>query len=116
MNRWKIPGALELEVHARDQACIYCGVRFGLADAPFGARPSWEHIINDATIITRENIARCCRSCNASKGIKLLATWLESPYCQQRGINKDTMAAVVKDALEQQAALPIIGTAMRTTQ
>lgn len=30
-----------------------------------------EHIINDAKIIIRENIALCCCGCNASKGQKL---------------------------------------------
>ena len=38
--------------------------------------PSWEHLINDACIITRENIARCCVGCNASKGTKNLVEWL----------------------------------------
>jgi hypothetical protein len=102
MNRWNIPNELEHEILARDQSCIYCGVEFLLADASFGSRPSWEHIINDAQIISRENIARCCRSCNASKGINQLAIWLESPYCKQRGINKDTVAAIVRSALELQ--------------
>ena len=100
MNRWSIPDSLEKEVIDRDRACIYCGMAFGLADAKFGRRPSWEHIVNDASIITRENIALCCRSCNSSKGIKPLSTWLDSPYCKKRGINRDTVAAVVRNTLE----------------
>ena len=100
MNRWKIPAWLEQEVIERDRSCVYCGVVFGLPEARHGSCPSWEHIVNDAKIITRENIALCCRSCNSSKGVKTLSVWLESPYCRTRGINKETVAAVVKDALE----------------
>ncbi len=93
---------LEREVLERDTACVYCGVVFGLADAKFGSRPSWEHIVNDARIITLENIARCCRSCNASKGVKPLSVWLESPYCKTRGINKTTLAAIVRSTLNHE--------------
>jgi 5-methylcytosine-specific restriction endonuclease McrA len=100
MNRWKIPDWLKQEVIERDTSCVYCGVVFGLANAKFGSRPSWEHIINDAGIITRENIALCCRSCNSSKGVKLLAIWLDAPYCKNRDITKETVATVIKKALE----------------
>ena len=74
---------------------MYCGVAFGAKN-----RPSWEHIVNDETIITRENIALCCRACNSSKGVKLLPVWLESDYCKQRGINRGTVAKVVRQALQ----------------
>ena len=99
MNRGNIPDWLEQEVIERDRACIYCGVVFGLPEARFGSRPSWEHIVNDARIITRENIALCCRSCNSSKGVKALAVWLDSSYCEKRKISRDTVAEVVKNAL-----------------
>ena len=68
VNRWNIPRWLELEVLARDTKCVYCGIDFSLPSAARGAKPSWEHIVNDERIINRENIARCCMSCNASKG------------------------------------------------
>jgi hypothetical protein len=64
---------------------------------------TWEHIINNARIITRENIARCCASCNASKGTKQLSLWIESNYCKRRGISKETVAGVVKQALRNGA-------------
>lgn len=99
MNRWNIPDDLEREVIARDRQCIYCGVRFEPVPESRGARPSWEHIVNDARIINRENIARCCSSCNASKGAKDLAVWLKSMYCLRRGITPETIAAVAKSAL-----------------
>lgn len=102
MNKWGIPSWLEDEVIARDKTCVYCGIRM-LEKVPSGesriAAATWEHIINDAKIVTRENIARCCSACNSSKGQKPLADWMNSPYCVERGITKDTVAEVIKNAL-----------------
>lgn len=98
MNRWNIPAWLEKEVRERDKACVYCGVAFAI-DAPHGNRPSWEHIINDARIVTRENIVLCCRACNSSKGVHDLPAWLESAYCKRRGITAQSVAEVIKAAL-----------------
>ena len=67
---------------------------------------TWEHILNDARITNRENIARCCFSCNASKGTKKLSDWLESDYCRERGITKDTVAEVVKKTLVSNLSIP----------
>lgn len=97
-NRWNIPGWLEREVRDRDRTCIYCGTLFATAIAR-RFRPSWEHIVNDASIITRENIALCCVGCNASKGTKTLAAWLQSQYCQARGISSRTVAPIARAAL-----------------
>ncbi len=69
------------------------------ADGSRKAVGTWEHIVNDDSIVTRENIARCCWSCNSSKGAKMLAAWIESSYCKRRGIGTDTVADVVKRAL-----------------
>lgn len=99
MNRWNIPDWLEREVIARDGRCIYCGVDFQAGSQSRGDRPTWEHIVNDERIITRDNIARCCGSCNASKGAKDLAVWLGSAYCLRRGITRETVADVVRSAL-----------------
>jgi hypothetical protein len=102
MNRWGIPDWLGKEVRARDKACIYCGtpmIEQMPLHGPRSAVATWEHIINDANIITRENIARCCAACNSSKGTKKLSDWLQSPYCKKRGINKRTVAEVIKAAL-----------------
>ncbi len=103
MNRWGIPKWLEDEVRARDKTCVYCGVQMIEKMPQGGSRrtvATWEHIINDASIVTRENIARCCAACNSSKGIKHLADWIQSSYCKKHGINKDTVAEVVRNALE----------------
>ena len=105
MNRWGIPDWLEEEVRDRDKVCVYCGIQM-IEKTPLpGHRKTlatWEHIINDESIVTRENIARCCVACNSSKGTKNLADWLQTNYCKRRGINKNTVAEVVKEALRFQ--------------
>jgi hypothetical protein len=98
MNRWKIPEWLEVEVRGRDNVCIYCRIEFGSTPG-IRSLASWEHIINDEKIITRENIALCCRSCNASKGAKPLSVWITSSYCARKEITTISVAEVVKNAL-----------------
>lgn len=98
-NKWGIPKDVEEFVLKRDLFCVYCGVDFSLNHESRKTKPTWEHIINDIRISTRENIALCCTSCNASKGAKLLENWLESNYCQKNNISKKTVASVVKNAL-----------------
>jgi hypothetical protein len=103
MNRWGIPAWLEEEVKARDKVCVYCGVQMIERMPQGGSRrtvATWEHIINDASIVTPENIARCCSACNSSKGTKDLADWMQSKYCETHGIREDTVAEVVKQALK----------------
>ncbi len=88
-NNWNIPAWLEKEVRERDKKCVYCGADFTPAKISKKTAASWEHIINDSKIITRENIALCCCGCNASKGQKQLSIWLQSLYCKERGIDPD---------------------------
>ncbi len=99
-NNWKIPSWLEKEIRHRDKLCVYCGVEFTPVKVSRKTAASWEHIINDATIITKENIALCCCGCNASKGQKQLSVWLKSPYCKEHKITPDSVALVVKKAIE----------------
>ena len=102
MNNWNIPDWLEKEVRDRDKTCVYCGVPMldeVPADGSRKAVATWEHIINDASIITRENIVLCCCGCNASKGQKSLSEWLNSEYCQRHDISLDTVAPIIKQAL-----------------
>ena len=98
-NNWNFPDWLENEVRKRDRACIYCGIEFTPAKISKKSAASWEQIINDAKIITRENIVLCCCSCNASKGQKQLSTWLQSNYCKDRGITADSVAPIIKQAI-----------------
>jgi len=99
-NRWGIPKDVEGIVRQRDLSCVYCGVSFNNSDPTHNIRPTWEHIINDIRINGPDNIALCCRSCNASKGAKFLNEWLSSKYCMRKGINEDTVATVVKNHLK----------------
>lgn len=99
-NNWNIPTALEKEVRDRDRKCVYCGVEFTPHSVSRKSAASWEHIINDAKIINRENIVPCCCSCNASKGAKKLTDWLESEYCKEKGITSQTVAPVVQVAIQ----------------
>ena len=99
MNRWHIPDWLEREVRDRDRRCVYCGIAFGSLEPSKKSRATWEHIVNDAQMINRENIARCCVACNSSKGTKRLSDWLESEYCRRRGVTRDSVAQIVQRAL-----------------
>jgi hypothetical protein len=103
MNRWNIPDWLEREIIERDRCCVYCGVDFTEQSSRRRDKPSWEHIVNDARINTRENIVRCCVGCNASKGTKNLVEWLDSGYCRTRGITRESVASVVRSALRSNA-------------
>jgi len=101
MNNWNIPDWLEKEVLKRDKICVYCSIKFGSLKNTRKSNATWEHIINDASLITRENIARCCVTCNSSKGTKLLLDWINSSYCKKKGITKNTVADVIKKALKK---------------
>ncbi|MFH2034962.1 MAG: HNH endonuclease [Candidatus Zixiibacteriota bacterium] len=102
-NAWNIPEWLEKEARARDKYCVYCGIEMENSVPRGSSRKkvaTWEHIINDASIVTRENIALCCAACNSSKGTKLLSDWINSGYCKKKGINKNTVAPIIKKALK----------------
>tara|TARA_B100000287_G_scaffold205970_1_gene194295 strand:- start:1953 stop:2267 length:315 start_codon:yes stop_codon:yes gene_type:complete len=99
-NKWNIPADLEKEVRERDKSCVYCGNEFLSHKESAKASASWEHIINDASLINRENICLCCRGCNASKGQKQLSVWLQTNYCKERGITPDSVAPIIKQAIE----------------
>lgn len=99
MNRWNIPAWLEGEITERNRCCVCCGVEFVAPVPTRNHAPSLEHIINDARVGTRDNIARCCNSCNASKGTKNLAAWLQSNYCRARGITASSVAIVAEHFL-----------------
>ncbi len=98
-NKWGIPDWLEKEVRQRDTKCVYCSTEFTPSHVSRSTTASWEHIINDASIINRENIALCCCGCNSSKGQKELAGWLESEYCKKKGITTNSVAPIVKKSL-----------------
>jgi|SRR5690606_793897 5-methylcytosine-specific restriction endonuclease McrA len=95
-NPWGIPKDIEDAVLKRDHHCVYCGSEFSTERAK---KKSWEHIVNDIRITSLDNIALCCVGCNASKGSKDLVTWFNSNNAKKRGITSETIADVVKSAL-----------------
>lgn len=99
-NNWNIPVQLEQTVRERDKVCVYCGAEFTPSKVSKRSTTSWEHIINDATIITLENIALCCCGCNSSKGQKQLSIWLQSKYCEDKCITAQSVAPVIKQAIQ----------------
>ena len=100
-NRWGTTKEVEEFVKKRDANCVYCGVEFVSNQASAKLSPSWEHIINDIRLNNSDNIALCCRSCNASKGAKTLEDWLKSSYCKNKNIHQDNVAMVVRKNLEK---------------
>jgi hypothetical protein len=110
-NRWGIPKWLEEKVKERDKYCVYCGIPLIEKPIQGGSRQdqaTWEHIINDASIITPENIARCCAACNSSKGTKDLIDWLNSSYCKEKEITAKSVADVVKSAIKQSKKINLL--------
>ena len=104
-NKWGIPIEVENIVLSRDKSCVYCGITFTKDYKSRKTKQSWEHIVNDIRINGVDNIALCCMSCNASKGAKLLEIWFESKYCKDKGITKENVDLVVKEALERKPKL-----------
>jgi hypothetical protein len=100
-NRWGITKEVEEFVKKRDANCIYCGVEFVSNNTSAKLSSSWKHIINDIRLNNSDNIALCCRSCNASKGIKKFEDWLQSNYCNNKGINHNNVALVARKYLEK---------------
>jgi hypothetical protein len=97
-NNWGIPYELEKEVRRRDKYCVYCSIE--LKEHPLrkgtpGDKATFEHIDNDG-LPSEQNIAMCCASCNASKGIKRLLDWFNTAYCKEKNINETTVAGIVK--------------------
>lgn len=104
-NKQEVPIEVENLLLSRDKSCVYCGVTFTEVDKSRKTKQPWEHIVNDIRINGIDNIAFCCMSCNASKDAKLLEIWLESKCCNEKGITKDSVAQVVKEALDNQPKL-----------
>lgn len=102
-NKWGIPSDVEAFVLERDKTCVYCNVSFDNSIRKL--KPSWEHIVNDIRINGPDNIALCCVSCNASKGAKELEVWMNSNYCLRKNINIETVADVIKKALQNKPYL-----------
>jgi 5-methylcytosine-specific restriction endonuclease McrA len=99
MSQWNIPLEVQKIVKSRDENCVYCGIQFN--DSDNKTKATWEHIENDITKNTMDNICLSCVSCNTSKGAKTLIDWLEnSKYCKDKNITKLNVADIVKQHLD----------------
>jgi hypothetical protein len=97
-NNYNIPDQLEKMVRGRDKLCVYCRTELKDYSHTKGTpkdKATFEHIDNDGPP-SEENIAMCCSACNASKGVKKLLSWFDSPYCKNRNIKKETVADIVQ--------------------
>ena len=97
---WNIPADLAKQVIRRDLVCIYCRQPFVGPDGEMRRRASWEHIINDLSLVTLSNIALSCHGCNSSKNALPLQQWLASNYCRSRSITTQTIAPVAARVVE----------------
>lgn len=96
-NNYNIPAWLETKVRDRDKNCVYCHIKmkgYSHSTGTPGDKATFEHIDNDGPP-SENNIAMCCASCNSSKGVKKLLDWFGSSYCQEKGIDRETVANII---------------------
>ncbi|MEK7073155.1 MAG: HNH endonuclease [Patescibacteria group bacterium] len=101
-NNYSIPNWLEEKVRSRDKFCVYCHTELKEYLHTKGTpsdKATFEHIDNDGPP-SEENIAMCCASCNASKGVKKILDWFDSPFCKEKHIGKETVADVIRKYIE----------------
>lgn len=102
-NRFGIPEKSLEKIRTRDKYCVYCGKNM-VRPSKYSKRKEWatiEHIINRPPWADPSNVVICCFSCNSSKGTKLLNTWLESNYCQENNITKNSVSKAVRSHLNK---------------
>lgn len=103
-DKYHIPNWLEMKVRKRDKFCVYCHLELKEYPNAIGTpsdKATIEHMDDNAVKNpTEENIAMCCGSCNSSRGPKKLLEWFESDYCKKKGINKESVAKIVKDYMK----------------
>lgn len=101
MKRFGIPAEVERRLRERDASCVYCKKDF--SNSSQRDKPTIEHLNENPPFfwqdgLTEAGLAKCCWSCNSSRGRKTLTDWLRTPYCtnRDRPINHDTVATPVK--------------------
>src|SRR5262249_8819057 len=90
MNRWNIPPWLEdsagHNLRLLRRRFLFSGD--SRRPAVVGARRQRREDYHS------RNIARCCMSCNASKGTQDLAPWLLSKHCERKGKSRVELSTV----------------------
>lgn len=98
-NKYGIPLDVEQRLRARDSACVYCSIPFSMEDRR--RWPTIEHLSEKPPFhwsegLKEDGLAICCWSCNSSRRHKTLQDWFCSPFCRDRSIGQDTVAAPVQ--------------------
>lgn len=111
-NRWGIPEDVLSRLRRDFKTCAYCRRKMkayrGVIGCP-GDKATIEHLNRKGPIywsngLQEEHLVMTCSRCNASRGQQRIADWFESPYCLERGINANTVAARVKKYLRTRLA------------
>jgi hypothetical protein len=99
-NTYDISSELETFIRRKYKNCIYCGIKLKNSKKNYRNKATIEHIDNIVRHRTKDNLAMCCNSCNASKGKLPLRVWLETDYCKKKKV-KSKMAPIVKRFLRK---------------
>ncbi len=111
-NRFGIPHDVENRLRLRFTACAYCGQAMRQHAQTRGCpsdKVTIEHLNRSGPFywsqgLREEDLVLCCGACNSSRGASLLADWLESSYCRERGISAATVAEEVRRYLQTAAS------------
>jgi len=102
---------VETPLRQKFKRCAYCRCELKAhpcAKGTPGDKATIEHLNRhppfDWPELKEEELVIVCGSCNSSRGDKRLADWFRSPYCEERDINEQTVAAEVKRYLATAAA------------
>ena len=101
-NRYQLPEDHLRAIRARDKVCVYCR-KIMATPSQESWRGDWatiEHLNRLPPWDNPTTVAICCGSCNSSRRDKRISDWFETEYCQERGINIQTVAQVVRDYLD----------------
>jgi len=107
-NKFGIPEAVLLRIRSRDKKCVYCRkpMLYPYVANTRNDCATIEHLNFNGSFywgegLQPEDIVLCCGSCNSSRGVKTLPEWFRTPYCIEKNINSQTVAAPVRNYLKR---------------
>lgn len=111
-NTFGIPPDIERKLRVRDQRCVYCHKAMKAHAHTRGTprdKATIEHLESSngrgtaptywgqgLERVGLDGLAICCGSCNSSRGMKPLAAWFATRYCERHEVSAGTVAPVVK--------------------
>lgn len=102
-NKYGLPEDRLEEIRLRDDLCIYCNKSM-TSPKNGGFSGNWatiEHLNHLPPWDNPDTVAMCCKSCNSSRGAKLITDWFETDYCIAKNINTNTVSSVVVDYIRK---------------